>query len=355
MMRTIALLFVALVWLPRSGAGQEVEPWEPGLEISRIDLRNLPGIATYFRVRNISGGYVQGLGSGDIEVRLDDRNISSFQLRSRFRDGEYLSIVLVLDLSQSMRTSMEEVQAAVRDLVGRFGADDQVGLVRVDSQPRILVGPSTDREILGAVLEDLRARGGTALRDAVLLGIRELTPLDGARKFVVVFSDGYDTESTQPLEAILRAATAQGVQVVTLGVGEGRDDRTLTQLAGGTGGRFFTLQSLDDLRTLYQDLADFLESEYEVAFSVLEDEVGAPAEIAVSVPMLCEDPSFNCSDERRILLTTTPGTSRSALDRVRRRVFLRSLLFWGAISLAAFVGLFLFVSWAWPGGHSRGR
>ena len=83
------------------------------------------------------------------------------------------TIILTMDVSGSMMatdvdpTRLSAAQQAASDFIDQLPPTIKVGLVSFSTAPRVLVSPTTDRAQLHTAINDLRARGGTALGDAI--------------------------------------------------------------------------------------------------------------------------------------------------------------------------------------------
>ena len=231
---------------------------------------------------------------------------------------EQATIILTMDVSGSMTavdvepSRLAAAQKAASDFVDQLPSTFKVGLVAFSTAPRIVVQPTTDRAVLHAALDNLRAQGGTALGDAITMSLEaagldpssatstpsvsptpssdpsaspspSATPAPSASAApdaadqpivaTVLLSDG--ANSTGDLEPVAAAeqAAALGVPVYTiaLGTAEGvvtvQDDQgfphvlnvppdsdTLAAVAETTGGRFFQAPTAQDLAQIYQSL-----------------------------------------------------------------------------------------------------
>ena len=90
-----------------------------------------------------------------------------------------------MDVSGSMMatdvspTRLAAAQRAANDFVDQLPAGVKVGLVAFSTAPRVVVAATTDRAALHEGIADLRARGGTALGDAIITSL-EAAGLDPA-------------------------------------------------------------------------------------------------------------------------------------------------------------------------------
>ena len=98
------------------------------------------------------------------------------------------TIILTMDVSGSMMatdvapTRLAAAQKAASDFIDQLPPTFKVGIVAFSTAPRIVVDPTTDRTKLHTALNDLQARGGTALGDAIATSLEAagLDPTAGA-------------------------------------------------------------------------------------------------------------------------------------------------------------------------------
>jgi Ca-activated chloride channel family protein len=214
------------------------------------------------------------------------------------------TVMMVTDVSGSMNATDVEpdrltaAQKAARKLTEDLPQPLRLGLVSFSDAPAVLVPPTTDRDLVKAGLEQLRAEGGTAMGLGLQRGLEiARTPVanasgDGTQRLpavLVLLSDGKDTVGgISPLE-VAEQARAVGVKVHTIALGtpDGEvevrdpfgftqrirvppDTETLREVAQITGGRFFTAEDADKLEGVYANLGTRLSSrpEYrEVTFA----------------------------------------------------------------------------------------
>lgn len=233
---------------------------------------------------------------------------------------EEATIILTMDVSGSMMATdvspsrLAAAKQAAGDFVDGLPAGVKVGLVAFSTAPRVLVSPTTDRAAIHHGIDDLAARGGTALGDAIVTSLQSagLDPAagvpdpnaaapsasadpspspstdpstspapsasDGASSrepvtAMVLLSDGANsTGELEPLPAAEQAA-ALGVPIYTIALGTADgvvtvpdelgvlhsvnvppDTETLAAIAETTGGRAFEAPTAEDLKTIYDHL-----------------------------------------------------------------------------------------------------
>ncbi|HEY7968890.1 MAG TPA: VWA domain-containing protein [Candidatus Limnocylindrales bacterium] len=232
------------------------------------------------------------------------------------------TIILTMDVSGSMEatdvspTRLDAAKAAASSFIDRLPAGFKVGLVAFSTTPRTVVQPTTDRAQLHAALNDLQAKGGTALGDAIITSLEaagldpnnpsgaaaspapsgpaapgasaspapsaDATPAPSGSAApakekpvvaTVLLSDGANsTGDMEPLPAAEKAAALNvPIYAISLGTADGvvtvpdefgqmhtvnvpPDTETLAAIAETTGGRSFTAPTASDLDAIYQSL-----------------------------------------------------------------------------------------------------
>jgi Ca-activated chloride channel family protein len=205
---------------------------------------------------------------------------------------EEATVVLAIDVSRSMKaddvqpTRLDAARAAARAFLAEVPEKYRVGVVTFATRAAVGVPPTEDRELVRAALDALRPGEGTAIGDAVVLGVglgrrseaqRAEPDEEPIPRSILLISDGaQDGGRIQPAQAI-EDAKAKGVPVYTVLVGtpdgvveeELRggykriirvppNPETLQQIAAGTGGEFFAALDAEQLRQVYQDLGSRL-------------------------------------------------------------------------------------------------
>lgn len=150
-------------------------------------------------------------------------------------------VVFVMDTSGSMAgTKMEQARGALRYCLNSLRAGDRFGLVPFSTEPRTFRGSLTtvSEESIAAALayvDDLQARGGTAIHDALSSAFGQF-PAEaepGRARMVLFVTDGLPTIGVNDPDAILRAAQQKSAdtRVFAFGVGNDVNTKLLDRLA----------------------------------------------------------------------------------------------------------------------------
>jgi Ca-activated chloride channel homolog len=194
------------------------------------------------------------------------------------------TVILAIDTSLSMRaddvkpTRLAAARAAALAFLDRVPDKYRVGVVGFTGRAYVAVPPTHDRDLARQALHSLRWGEGTALGDAVALGLRlssQQRAADGSRPptSMLVISDGAQMSGRTSPQAAARRALLQHVPVYTfvLGTQDGvvevplangytaqlrvpPQPQTLQQLAQTTGGQFFAVRDDVRLRQIYERL-----------------------------------------------------------------------------------------------------
>lgn len=160
---------------------------------------------------------VTGLTAADFE--LSDSGVGQV-VESVSVDEVPISMMIVLDTSTSVQgATLDRLKEAALAAVGALKPDDRTALVLCSSELRLASGWSADRTGITAAISSAKAGGGTSIYDATFTALTLRDDQPGIRSLVVVFSDGADTSSWLPAEAVLEKGrrTDAVVYAVVLG------------------------------------------------------------------------------------------------------------------------------------------
>jgi len=257
---TIALLAAATL---TAAAQQEAPTFKATTQIVSVPATVLDG----------QGRLVPNLDQDQFTI-LDNgkpQDIIFFQ-----NETQPFSVVVMLDYSASMTSSLDLLRAAAEQFLLRMLPQDR-GQVGAFSDKIEFSGAFTnDRDDLISALRDLQYGNPTRLWDAVDQSIDMLKPIDG-RKVVLVFTDGDDTYSKIGFGSVLDHAKQSEVMVYAIGLQSqyfngqrmvrSQPDRSLRKIAEETGGGYFELKKTDELAPTFTRVAQELHSLYTIGFS----------------------------------------------------------------------------------------
>lgn len=185
--------------------------------------------------------------------------------------------ILVLDTSGSMKNgdAVAAARTAALSYARSLPTDVRVGLVTFDSEPSVLLRPTSDRGALADAIDKVTAEGSTALYDGVLAAtelLKDLPP-DADRRLLVL-SDGRDTSSSHSLVDVTQELSSENIaaDVVAFRLPHG-DQAALAAIAGESHGRVISAARADELAGLFKEAASAFRQQALVTASV-------PAELA---------------------------------------------------------------------------
>jgi len=168
-------------------------------------------------VSDASGRFVSGLRKEDFAVYEDDQPV---ELTHFSAERVPVSLGIVLDTSGSMAgTKMREAQAALNrffhDLLDK---EDEIFVYGFSNFPTLLQDWTSDRRLLGRVIDRLSPTGGTAMYDAVAEAVPVAQDGQFRKKALVVISDGNDTSSRTSIRELKQQIRETEVLVYAIGI-----------------------------------------------------------------------------------------------------------------------------------------
>jgi VWFA-related protein len=145
---------------------------------------------------------VSGLQAGDFRVK--DNGVTQ-RVEVVAREMVPTTAVLALDTSASVvGGKLVHLKEAARAFLAGLGERDEEALVTFNHKLELREDASGDIAAVGAALDRVKARGGTALIDAVYVCLKRRWGT--GRPLVVLFTDGQDSASWLENEDIVQAA-----------------------------------------------------------------------------------------------------------------------------------------------------
>lgn len=192
---------------------------------------------------------------------VDDDHATVTGVATAVGGGAGVDLMLVLDNSGSLSSNdpTRERFQAVRELMRSFGpnVDVQVGMVFFSSTASVdvsLSGVSTaTAAIEQSIISHQRPSGYTAIGAGIQAATSHLASngRSGASQVVLVFTDGRDTESSNP-EGEAASAAAAGITVNVVGLGSDPDYQSDMQaIATAGGGVMMAANDADELIALF--------------------------------------------------------------------------------------------------------
>ena len=192
-------------------------------------------------------------------IKIEDlylyENGTEQKIKNLVFDPSPSKIVILVDNSQTLPTSVEALRKAVMEFAYEIFDGDQLFVLAYDEKAEIIQEWTDDAKKMEKSLATFRKKGNPYLFDAIDSSMKEvLIPLmPGTRKTaVVVIGDGLDRGSKTSFDKVLGELQNENVTVYSLQIadrtgGAYRRDQpkasaVITQLAEDTGGKVFPFE-----------------------------------------------------------------------------------------------------------------
>jgi VWFA-related protein len=196
-----------------------------------------------------------------------------------------LRIVLLVDLSESIRPSLKTIQDASIAFLDSLNPRDRVRLILFNSELRFSEQRTEDRSPIIREIRNARASGMTKLYEAMLSGMQYLQGKQG-RKAIVCFTDGQDTSGISSARVVMNALARSGYPIYMIGAGAGLELESLKILLRGfaevNSGKAFFMQRISRLRDAFNEVAAELRAAYVLNYYTRVPPDGQWHEITVS-------------------------------------------------------------------------
>lgn len=224
-------------------------------------------------VTDKAGQYVKALKLSDFKIYEDGVEVQPNMVASfSVQEAPYAAVVL-LDSSGSMEARFSLARSAAIRFLDGLRPEDVAAVYRFDSKVERVQEFSGGRD-LAPTAYAIRAKGMTALNDAIVEAANTLATRPEHRKAIVILSDGMDTFSKASSEKAVESALAVGAsiyavdmsQIEVSGSGKRLGAASLKGFAEKTGGRFIATPGGQALRDAFTGIADELGHQYTVSY-----------------------------------------------------------------------------------------
>jgi uncharacterized protein YegL len=173
-------------------------------------------------------------------------------------NGPPINLSLVVDRSGSMYGDdrIVALKKALLNFTTKLRKTDIVSLVSYDDKAILLVPsqPVGDGKYLKDMIEDIEIGGGTNIYNGMVMGYEQIEKKKIAKgtNRVVLLTDGYGADD--PLITIKKSKeyNDKGIELSTIGVGEGYNQALLSQLASTGGGLLNFIGSSKNIESVFQ-------------------------------------------------------------------------------------------------------
>jgi len=223
-------------------------------------------------VKNHDGFSVSGLSRENFTI-YEDGHAQPIKV---FADSDLpVTVGLLVDASYSMTPKRNEVLNAAMVFIRESNPADELFVLNFNETVRAGlpkgINFSSDRTQLRDALYRGKPMGRTALNDAVIAGLKQLSSGTRDRRTLVVISDGGDNASEHKRAELLSAIEESMATVYTIGLYENgdpdRDPALLRKLANVSGGQAYFPTSRDEMGDVCSRIAKDIRQRYTVGYT----------------------------------------------------------------------------------------
>ena len=222
-------------------------------------------------VADHDGKFIRDLPQEDFRVSEDG---APQQIKLFRHEDVPVAVGLVVDNSGSMRRKVSDVIAAAAEFARSSNPQDQMFVVNFNEHVSFGLPESeafvSDPNKLRAALDQIRARGETALYDAVARALEHIGESPLEKRVLIVLSDGGDNASRTVLPRVLTMIEESNVIVYTVGLFDEYDtDRNpgvLKRLARMSGGEAFFPEEIPEVMDVLQVISRDIRNQYTIGY-----------------------------------------------------------------------------------------
>ena len=229
-------------------------------------------VVLHVAVKDRKGGYVGGLGQDAFHV-LEDRRPQEISFFNS-QDAP-VTVGLVIDASGSMAPNRAMVIAASMAFSKAMNPQDEFFVMGFNEQihtPLPAEKPFTSSEpvLRVALVQAIKARGQTAIYNAVNAGLDYVQKGGFERQVLIVLSDGGDNASSSTRAQVLANAQASNAVIYTIALVDPMDSEAdpgfLKQLSEATGGVAFRPKNAAEIQGILQAVARDIRNMYTIGY-----------------------------------------------------------------------------------------
>lgn len=221
-------------------------------------------------VTDRNGRFVTGLERENFKISEDkvSQDIKYFS-----SEDIPLSVGIILDVSGSMKDKLKTaVEAAITFMKGG-SPDDEYFLVEFADQPTGTADFTNDIAKIQSRFLFSKAKGRTALYDAVYMGLSKLEKGNNSKRALLLITDGEDNRSRYTFSNVREFVKEKDVQMYAIGITNGWSDSSAEQgrallrdLAAISGGNSFFPSSITNLENICRTIATELKYQYVIGY-----------------------------------------------------------------------------------------
>jgi Ca-activated chloride channel family protein len=142
--------------------------------------------------------------------------------------------------------------------------NDRIGLVVFAGKAYSLCPLTNDYELLLEYIQDINSKlidvSGTAIGDALAVGINRMREINTNSKVIILLSDGESLEGNLPPSIAAQLAKKFNIKVYSIAIGKNKsgenpvDTKSLKDISKITNGKFFNANDNQTLRSVFNEI-----------------------------------------------------------------------------------------------------
>jgi Mg-chelatase subunit ChlD len=265
-----------------SRTADEVNKAGYSLKPTGLATNEWPNLRIDFSIERADQTIFKNLTLADVSAKIDGADVRTTVGDLEQKESQSSGVLVLLDGSGSMAGSgVDKLTAAkqsLKTLVDKLDANERVGLIVFDEEPRLLTSPTADKEQVKREIDSFTIRKDksrfTRLYDAVRVGLEKAK--ENHVKNLLIISDGWeDTPETRSLSpAQLQSFKTEREQKLT-GYSRENDIRVFTVAIGnerGEGLSYVDRTALDNIsKGAYGGSAAYIELTPDLGTAALQE------------------------------------------------------------------------------------
>jgi Ca-activated chloride channel homolog len=221
------------------------------------------------------GSPAMDLGKSDFKLfeGEDEQKVQYF-----YAEDAPVSVGLIVDLSSSMGNKLDRVRQAVTEFFNNADPDDDYFVITFADRAKLLANTTQSTATIEAKLAEMKAKGNTALADAIYAGMVKLRTARYRRKALVIISDGGDNMSRHGLRQVKNMAKEADAEIYAVDVcdapgllftkklEEKFGKQWLTQVTEVTGGRTIAVDDASKIPGAASQISTEIRNQYVLAY-----------------------------------------------------------------------------------------
>ena len=276
------------------------------------------------------------LSTSDLKVTENGRAVSGVSIGGQGGAAGTTAVVLAIDASASMEgTPITDAVDAARAFAAQMNPDEQVAIIAFNNGVHVIQPFTSDPSQVSKSLETVpKLAVGTKIYDAIDEALRQIGTTTSPNPSIILLSDGTDVGSVAHRADVLQQLRNSKVRVFSVGLhSKSFSPKTLGDIASASKGTFVEATGPEQLKSIFQSLANQLSREYTVQY---QSHANPNARVAVAmrvngVPGVAR----SAYKAPPLVIPSVPPYTPSTFERVIQS---RYLVFGIAALLAALLG-----------------